>query len=656
MRRTSAAATWSEAWLGAALLLAACSKDEQPTQVADEKLPSTAKVSVRDGLRADLAAERDASDGAGRAWLESFEGKPLDVVAGSRGAWRVIYEAGEPGIAVGGSIFLQVSPFWGWSTPQVDAPAAPGFTRVSTAAQGVVLEPRTRDLQLLEVKISARPLARGERITFDYGAGENGARADDYAESCSRFWIAVDGDGDGIRKLVADAPCVEVKAGPAAMFSAVAPTILRPGESGALHIALLDAHGNAGVREHAKVRFENAPAEIAPDPALELTAEKDSATIFRFTARTPGTFRWRAIATLDDGREFACSLGPLLVSETAPRVLWADLHGHSAESDGSGTQQAYWRHARDIAGLDAAALTDHDHWGMQFLDQREADWQASVNLARSMNVAGSFVALAGYEYTDWIHGHRCVLFFGEEAPMLSSLDERYDTPQELWSALRGKRALTIPHHVAGGPIALDWSIASDPELEPVVEIVSVHGSSEAQDSPLRIYSAVPGHFARDGLARGSLLGFIGSGDSHDGHPGLAQLGGHYPCSGLAAIVCEERTPAALYDALRSRRVYATNGARILLRFSFAGAPMGSVVSVEDVAKSSALFASASGSAAIERIDVIHRGEIAISVEGDGSMELVVTGAMQEIRAGDCVYVRVLQGDGGLAWSSPIFVR
>ena len=81
-----------------------------------------------------------------------------------------------------------------------------------------------------------------------------------------------------------------------------------------------------------------------------------------------------------------------------------------------------------------------------------------------------------------------------------------------------------------------------------------------------------------------------------------------------------------------------------------------VVSVDDVAKSSALFASASGSAPIERIDVIHRGEIAISVEGDGSMELVVTGAMQEIRAGDCVYVRVLQADGGLAWSSPIFVR
>ena len=28
---------------------------------------------------------------------------------------------------------------------------------------------------------------------------------------------------------------------------------------------------------------------------------------------------------------------------------------------------------------------------------------------------GRFVALSGYEFTDWIHGHRCVLWFGEDA-------------------------------------------------------------------------------------------------------------------------------------------------------------------------------------------------------------------------------------------------
>ncbi|HTF88389.1 MAG TPA: CehA/McbA family metallohydrolase [Planctomycetota bacterium] len=616
----------------------------------------TAKPSVRDDLLADLARPRHASDGGGRAWIEPIEGRPIAVVAGESSAWRVVYEAGELGIAAGGSLFLQISPFWGWSTPQVEAPEAAGFTRVSTDAKGVGLDAQTLDVQLLAVKISGRGLARGERVIFDYGAGPSGAKADDFAESCSRFWIAVDGDGDGVRQALADSPCVDVQAGPPAILSAVAPTSLRPGETGKLHIALLDAAGDAGVHAHAVLRFEAAPAWLKFDTKLELRADLGSSCVLPFTPTEEGMFRWRAVAALDDGRELSCSIGPLLVSATAPRVLWADLHGHSGESDGTGSVEAYWRYARDIAGLDAASLTDHDHWGMRFLDRTGSDWKAFAATARSFDQPGSFVALPGYEYTDWIHGHRCVVWFGDEAELYSSMDPRYDTPQELWAALRGKRALTIPHHVGGGPIALDWSIRSDPELEPVVEIVSVHGSSEAQDSDKRIYAPVPGNFARDGLANGSLLGFIGSGDSHDGHPGLAQLGGHYPCSGLAAIVCEERTPAALYEALRSRRVYATSGARILLRFSFAGQPMGAVASMADVAKSSQLFARAIGTSPIRRIDVILGGEVAISVEGDGTAELVVSGALTDVRAGDWVYVRVVQADGELAWSSPIFVR
>lgn len=661
-RRTKRAATSLELLAGAAAVLASCAEEHSPAQtraaIAAPAVgtPRTARTSLRDQLRTDLGALRHASDGGGSARVESLDGKSTDVVAGASSAWRIVFETGELGIAAGGSLFLQVSPFWGWSTPQVEEPQAPGFTRVSTDAQGVALSAHTLDSQLLAVRIAGRALARGEHVTFEYGAGAHGAKADDFAEHCSKFWIAVDGDGDGIRKLIADSPCIDVVAGPAAILSAVAPTILRPGEAGTLHLALLDASGNCGVKEHAIVRFEDAPQSLARDARLELAAEHDSTAPLTFTPTAEGTFRWRAIATLDDGRELSCPMGPLVVSPSAPRVLWADLHGHSGESDGTGTVEQYWHYARDVAGLDAAALTDHDHWGMQFLDQREADWQSFAKLARSFNAPGSFVALAGYEYTDWIHGHRCVLWFGDEAQLYSSLDERYDTPQKLWAALRGKRALTIPHHVAGGPIALDWNIASDKELEPVVEITSVHGTSEAQDSGKRIYASVPGNFARDGLAHGSALGFIGSGDSHDGHPGLAQLGGHYPCSGLAAIVCEERSADALYDALRSRRVYATSGARILLRFSFAGQPMGSSVSAADVAKSSAVFASVVGTAAILRVDVIHGAEVAVSVEGDGRLELVVSGELADVAVGDWVYVRVLQEDGEQAWSSPIFVR
>src|SRR5439155_1331615 len=79
--------------------------------------------------------------------------------------------------------------------------------------------------------------------------------------------------------------------------------------------------------------------------------------------------------------------------------------------------------------------------------------------------------------TSLIHGHRHVLYFGDDGPVIDSVAEATDTPAELWQALGDRPALTIPHHPAGGPIAIDWDVAPDPRFEPVAEIVSIHGSS-----------------------------------------------------------------------------------------------------------------------------------------------------------------------------------
>src|SRR5262245_21486607 len=198
------------------------------------------------------------------------------------------------------------------------------------------------------------------------------------------------------------------------------------------------------------------------------------------------------------------------------------------------TPHDYYAYARDVAALDVSALTDHDHWGSPFIDQTPALWTEIEEQTRAFHEPGRFVTVLGFEWTNWIHGHRHVLYFADEGPLLSSLAPGSGTPRELWDALAGRDALTVAHHTGGGPIAENWSFAPDAVLEPVTEIMSVHGSSEAADSPALIYDAVPGNFARDALEAGYRLGFIGSGDGHDGHPGLTPLGSHR--GGLAAIL------------------------------------------------------------------------------------------------------------------------
>jgi hypothetical protein len=604
---------------------------------------------VVDDLREARDLHFDPSDGGGRAWLE--EGEPAKPRVSSLGRFTIVYEAGPHGVADGGMIYLQVSPFWDWSTPQTFSPQAPGYTEVTSQAEGVVLEAETLDQQLLGIRVGGRSLEAGERVRIVYGAGPVGAITDSYAEKHARLWIAVDGDGDGVRKVLPDSPSLEVRAGPAAGLLVTLPSVSRPGETLRICIAILDAKGNRGVEVAGEVRLRDTAGVLELPERVVLEFADEGVKVVEAQVRKPGTAR--LFAEGPDGLEAVSN--PLVASAEGPRVLWADLHGHSALSDGTGTQEDYFLYARDVAALDVVALTDHDHWGMLPLENHPELWQRIRGETQRFHEPGRFVTLLGYEWTSWIHGHRHVLYFGDEGAVYSSADPRFESPLQLWAALEGQPALTFAHHTAGGPIPTNWEIPPDPRFEPVTEIVSVHGSSEAMDSPSLIYDPMPGNFARDALDRGYRLGFVGSGDSHDGHPGFAQISG--PSGGLAAILSEEQTREGVLAALRERRVYATNGARILLRMALGGHRMGSSIDVPDgETLSQELFVRIVAAAPLSHVELIRSGAVIDGLDAEGQLDLTLQRSLSDLRAGEYVYLRVVQEDGGMAWSRPIFLE
>jgi hypothetical protein len=624
-----------------AIAVVAC-RDAPPEPPLSQTRSPNAQPEIVQALREDLTRTRHPSDGGGRAWLD---GRPGHVGAGDSGMWTLAYEAGPDGIAVGGMLFLQVSPFWGWSTPQVEAESAPGYTTVGTDADGVTLEAETLGQQLLGIRVGGRPLASGEQVRIVYGAGPQGARADRYAERASRFWVSVDGDGDGVRRLLPDSPVVEVGPGPPARLVLTVPSIARPGEVLPLTLAVLDAVGNAWPVVEGEVALGATGGASLPATVV-LSPEDHGRMVVQVTAAAEGTVTVEAQGPSTLGGV----ANPLVVSPTLPRIYWGDLHGHSGLSDGTGTPEDYYRYARDIAALDVAALTDHDHWGMQALSESPELWAGVREQTRAFHEPGRFVTLLGYEWTSWLHGHRHVLYFEDEGRVLSSVDPAFESPLQLWDALRGEPALTIAHHTAGGPIATNWEIPPDPELEPVTEVSSVHGSSEAADSPRVIYNPVDGHFARDALDRGYRLGFVGSGDGHDGHPGLSHLAS--PNGGLVAILADELTREGVLEALRARRVYATNGPRIVLHVTLGGAPMGSSV---QGGPPRVLEVTAVAPGVLDRVDLVRSGRIVQTVAGTGTRELRLTETIAGLEGGEYLYVRALQADGGAAWSSPFFV-
>ncbi|MFP8882185.1 MAG: CehA/McbA family metallohydrolase [Myxococcota bacterium] len=613
--------------------------------------PKTARWQRLESLRALRDRVRHPADGAGHAWLERTTGQLAYAISATPDHFEIVFEAGPLGVARGGSILFQLPQIGGWSIPQTDRPDARGYTEIDTTAADLEFDLRASSQpggpKSLAIRVTGRPMRAGERVRIHYGAGPGLALPDRYAEGEARFWIGVDGDGDGSYSYLIDSPAIEVRAGPPTQLLASVSSTAAPGEPARVTLSLIDAHRNAATASSGKIELHSVPAGLQFPSRVTL---ETGLAHFEVLTVEPGVYRIVAAV----GRFRAVS-NPLVVRADATPIFWGDLHGHSGLSDGTGSPDEYFRYARDTAGLDVVALTDHDHLGALRLDESPERWALIRRATQAFNRPGRFVTLLGFEWTNWIYGHRHVLYFDGRGELLSAMDPSFETPVLLWSALRHARAsaLTFAHHSAGGPIATDWSIPPDPHFEPVTEITSIHGSSEAPDAAIVIKNSVTGNFVRDALDRGYRLGFVGSGDTHDGHPGITQVG--YASGGLAAIAAERLTREGILEALRARRVYATSGSRIVLQAHLNGQPMGSIFDLAEADSANGrLRVSVIGTGPIARVDLVGSAGLIESIPGGSSAVVDFERTDLEMRPGQYLYIRVVQSDDATAWSSPFF--
>jgi hypothetical protein len=272
-------------------------------------------------------------------------------------------------------------------------------------------------------------------------------------------------------------------------------------------------------------------------------------------------------------------------------------------------------------------------------------------------------------------GHRVALFKGEGALPLSSDRPPGDTIEELYAHLRGHDVLLSPHH-PGHATWGRWNPDAhhDVTLEPNFEIASWHGRYEFYGNPWEGRRQVPGHQYQDALRRGRHVGVMAASDTHHTSPGEG---------GLTAILAEDLSRQSLFEALRARRNYATTGVRIVLEFTAAGAPMGSII--EDFEGALTMQVSVEGTAAIDRVEIVRNlvdtfaavrleqdpeGKSGVFTlyeprepQGKRRLELADTRLLSfrmvdedQLPGETSYYVRVTQADGHQAWSSPIWVR
>lgn len=583
------------------------------------------------------------SDGQGEAAVKP-DGP---FTAGDSVDFEITFTVGETGIAPGGFIILQISPWWGWSQPQDVSPEADGYTSVIPSFDDPSFRVEILSMHRVLVFSRERKMKHGETVTFKY----TGARVDRFAEEKELFMIFTDADGDGHSACIADPPALRILPREPVRLLVTAPSQAGPRETVRLSIAALDGLGNwskcpAGsfmltVTRDGKAAGEKTVKAPVEEKILVLDYMLHGEGIYFFNVTGPTGLTGKSNVTL-------CQEGTPVLN-----LYFGDIHGHSRLSDGTGTPGDYYRFARDVSRLDIAALTDHVDYGLIPIEDKI--WEHIKKTANEMYVPGEFVTFVGFEWTNWTYGHRNVYYRDGDGPVFRAMDPDSDTPEKLWKQIAPYEAMTVAHHVGGGPVATDWSIPPGPK-EWLVEICSVHGSSECFGCESGIYQPRDGHFVRDALARGYKLGIIASGDTHDGHPGRRSV--NAPVTGLLAVYASELTREAVWEAFRERRVYGTSGPKIILNFRVCDVPMGSEVQWSRSKGPVPILFRAVCCDEIDRIEIIRNGEPLFVQPGDqlgGVFAVLLVEDPEPLPGTSRYYARVVQKDGNIAWSSPIWL-
>jgi hypothetical protein len=608
------------------------------------------------------------------------------IVAGAHGTWRLTYTAGASGIEVGGG--LRIFPphkghtFWELGKVTTRCSREGATVDVETFNAGPYTSHHSNPPHI-RVTVYGEPLAEGDTITGtigERGGDSRGyfglARATDHAWESYPFEVFVDVLGNGARPREFDRPdaFVELEDAPEVEVIADAPARLHviarpPGgpddDSVSLVISARDEYGNlADYSGTLKVECTD-PAADVPD---EITVEPEDGGCRAVEGLSVSADAAR-ITVYDPAREL---IGTSNVAAPGfagdEHIYFGDLHVMTGTFGGgmlANTEYAY-RWARDVQGLDFSVVTNSG---------REGTWEYDREMDALFDDPGRFVTIPALE-RGWRQGHKNIYYRDGDQPAMPAL-----SIEEMWEWLEGRQALVIAHHpnchsetsryYAWGP--QDWA-THNPKYERLAEICQARGSFEVDEVGGNVYLGGLGASIQDALALGLRVGFVGGTDNHRAQPGSTRssLGGldadEIVGGAITGIFAPELTREALWDALHARRCYATTARRILLDVRMGERFMGSDLRGDDAAAfadSRTLSIRAIGHRDLDRVDVV-RNNVTIEsfpVSGDAAeieytddTPLVGITPASEVSAGLVYYyVRVIQQDGNMAWSSPIWL-
>jgi hypothetical protein len=341
------------------------------------------------------------------------------------------------------------------------------------------------------------------------------------------------------------------------------------------------------------------------------------------------------------------------------RLLRGDFHRHteiSWDGEGDGSVEDLFRYAIDVAALDWIAITDHDNG-----DGRECTWWLTQKFTDAYHVAGAFTPLFAYERSVlYPQGHRNILFAKRGVrtlPRLLAPDEERavggvhaDDTKMLYRYLRELGGVCAIH-TSATVMGTDWR-DNDPKLEPVVEIYQGDRMSyEREEAPRAGYDPQSGKepanvagwyprgFVNLALEKGLRLGFQSSSDHWSTH------------ISYFVVLAERADREGLLDAIRKRHTYGATD-NIILDVRSGTHVMGDEFATDGVPR---LDLTVIGTGKLAKIDVMRDAQMVATLRPEGRDHKSTWTGPAPLAGTHSYYVRILQADGQIAWSSPMWI-
>jgi hypothetical protein len=540
-----------------------------------------------DNYVAELAMHEDTPRAIGtlNATLGPFE-------ANSWGTIQQIYTLGERPITKSGGVIVAKHFMANHGPFQTTDPSSDNHVSIQSSNPTVLFESSTSIINgmhggfrgaapVLFFRVISGQLTEGDQITITYGGKGDGARGlkmPSFSTDRMPFPLYLDFDGSDVLFSLPIQP-IRVVGSTISGVHAFAPSIVRPNENFSLSVRAEDADFNRAQPPYPHWKV------FANDKLLGEIQSSDQAiaTLTDVAIEKPGAYQ--ILVRSADGR-IQGEGNPILVSATHPRIFWGDTHGHSGFAEGIGTPDRFMQWAKEDARLDFVTHSEHDIW----TDDRE--WNVLKENVEQYSEENRFIAYLGYEWTtrNLYGGHHNVLFRTAKGRHRVST-QFYPRLSELYAALKSNNnpddVVVIPHAHQSGNYRL-----GDPTLQPLIEIMSQHGSFE--------------WFGKQYLKHGQQVGFIAASDNHLSQPGYTSPKGKglSQRGGLGAVFAKSISRNQIFDAMKNRQTYATTGERLILDLSLNGANMGERV---DFSGSRKIEGRVIGTDAIESITLLKNG-------------------------------------------------